>query len=183
MLTILVSVEEAHIIEVLQFPYTYTHIVTAGEKNVSVDRHGSDGVEVPAELRYMIVRPDVPDVDLLVTPSDYYVTMASLLLLGLGRVLGICIELEAEDLTSHEEVFFFLNISTAIWCGHASLSLFRDLSIVDDHFQLWEDCARQHGVCISCFFLRDLPNRYLTVVASTHQELRVLMEGAQNARD
>lgn len=57
------------------------------------------------------------------------------------------------------------------------------LCVVDDHLELRVDGAGEHGVGVGAFFLGDLPNGDLAVVAAAHQKLRVLVEGPEDARD
>ena len=58
--------EEAHVVVVAELPDADGRVVGSRKEKVLVDGHAGDGVFVAAELGYVVVGADVPDVDPLV---------------------------------------------------------------------------------------------------------------------
>ena len=124
------SAEEPDIVEVLQLPNPDTLIIGACKEDVSIDSHASDGVLVTAKLSDVVIGSNVPDVDLLVTASNHYVAVTTLLLIC--RVFWISIELQTEDLRAGKAILLFL-IGVPERHGHAPIAFLRDLGVIDHH--------------------------------------------------
>ena len=158
------ALQKAHIIVILKFPYAYGHIVRARKQQMHINCHACDGISVAPKLGNVVICADVPNIHALVTAAHYHVTVASLLgttacRAQVSHVLGICVELKAEDLSAAvvNLFFFFHAIESAL--GKLSItSSFRYLGVVYDHFELRVYGAGKHGVGVGALFLRDFPN-------------------------
>ena len=134
------ALQKAHIIVILKFPYAYGHIVRARKQQMHINRHACYRISVASKLSNVVICADVPNIHALVATAHNHVAVASLLgttacRAQISHILGICVELKAEDLSAAvvNLFFFFHAIESAL--GKLSItSPFRYLGIVYDHF-------------------------------------------------
>ena len=133
----------------------------------------------------MIISANIPNIHSFVVTSHDHISVAPLIVADLRfsmvcHILRIREELKAEDLGAGEQLLLLLLAEAALSELPVAASL-GDLGVVNDHFKLRIYRAGEHGVGVGAFFLGNLPYRDLSIVAAAHEELGVLVKGAEDA--